>query len=61
MKLFFSTMAIVMTALLAVSLIGCGGDDDDDDGDVAVVAAFASAESRRWRICRIKRKYQSHI
>ncbi len=30
MKLFFRTLAIVMAALLAVSLVGCGGDDDDD-------------------------------
>lgn len=27
MKLFFRTLAIVMAALLAVSLVGCGGDD----------------------------------
>ena len=45
MKLFFRTLAIVMTALLAVYIVGCGGDDDDDDGgDAAVVAAFASAD-----------------
>ncbi len=44
MKLFFTTMAIVMTALLAVSIIGCGGDDDDDNGTADVVAAFASAD-----------------
>ena len=45
MKLFFTTMAIVMTALLAVSIIGCGDDDDDDNGDPAdVTAAFASAD-----------------
>lgn len=41
MKLFFRSMAIVMTALLAVSIIGCGGDDDDDP--VATVAAFESS------------------
>jgi hypothetical protein len=40
MKLFFRTLAIVMAALLAVSLVGCGGDDDPED----VVAAFQSAE-----------------
>ncbi len=45
MKLFFSTMAIVMTALLAVSIIGCGGDDDDDNGEPAdVTAEFKSAD-----------------
>lgn len=43
MKLFFSSMAIVMTALLAVSIIGCGGDDDDDNGDTDIVAAFESS------------------
>lgn len=40
MKLFFRTLAIVMAALLAVSLVGCGGDDDAED----VVAEFDSAE-----------------
>lgn len=44
MKLFFRTLAIVMTALLAVYIVGCGGDDDDDTGEVDVVAAFASAD-----------------
>ena len=44
MKLFFSTMAIVMTALLAVSIIGCGGDEEDNGGTADVIAAFASAD-----------------
>ncbi len=44
MKLFFSTMAIVMTALLAVSIIGCGGDDDDNGDPADVTAAFESAD-----------------
>ena len=39
MKVFFRTLAIVMAALLAVSLVGCGGDDEPAD----VVAAFVSA------------------
>ncbi len=43
MKLFFRTLAIVMTALLAVYIVGCGGDDDDDNGDKEVTAAFSSA------------------
>lgn len=44
MKLFFRTLAIVMTALLAVSIIGCGGDDEENGGTAAVVAAFQSAD-----------------
>ncbi len=45
MKLFFRTLAIVMTALLAVYIVGCGGDDDDNgDGTADVIAAFASAD-----------------
>ena len=44
MKLFFRTLAIVMTALLAVYIVGCGGDDGDDNGDPAVIAAFSSAD-----------------
>ena len=40
MKLFFRTLAIVMAALLAVSLVGCGGDDDDAE---TPDAAFTSA------------------
>ena len=39
MKLFFRTLAIVMAALLAVYVVGCGGDDEPDTPD----AAFASA------------------
>ena len=39
MKLFFRTLAIVMAALLAVSLVGCGGDDETETPD----AAFESA------------------
>lgn len=40
MKLFFRTLAIVMAALLAVSLVGCGGDDEPETPD----AAFESAD-----------------
>ena len=43
MKLFFRTLAIVMTALLAVSIIGCGGDDEGDGNGTAVTAAFESS------------------
>ena len=40
MKLFFRTLAIVMAALIAVSLVVCGGDDDDAE---TPDAAFTSA------------------
>ncbi len=39
MKLFFRTLAIVMAALLAVSLVGCGGDDEPPTPDAAFVSA----------------------
>ena len=39
MKLFFRTLAIVMAALLAVSLVGCGGDEDPETPDAAFVSA----------------------
>ena len=39
MKVFFRTLAIVMAALLAVSLIGCGGDDEPETPDAAFVSA----------------------
>ncbi len=39
MKLFFRTLAIVMAALLAVSLVGCGGDDEVETPDAAFVSA----------------------
>lgn len=39
MKLFFRTLAIVMAALLAVSLVGCGGDDEPETPDAAFVEA----------------------
>ena len=39
MKLFFRTLAIVMAALLAVSLVGCGGDDEPETPDAAFVSA----------------------
>ncbi len=39
MKLFFRTLAIVMAALLAVSLVGCGGDDEPKTPDAAFVSA----------------------
>ncbi|MCG9129977.1 Ig-like domain-containing protein [Candidatus Poribacteria bacterium] len=41
MKLYFRTLAIVMAALLAVYIVGCGGDDDDEEE--AAAAAFVSA------------------
>ncbi len=40
MKLFFRTLAIVMTALFAVYMVGCGGDDPEPTPD----AAFESAD-----------------
>lgn len=42
MKVFFRTLAIVMAALLAVYMIGCGGDDDDEPETPD--AAFVSAD-----------------
>lgn len=46
MKLFFRTLAIVMAALLAVSLVGCGGDDEPDTPDAALESATpASGEN----------------
>ena len=39
MKLFFRTLAIVMAALLAVSLVGCGGDDEPATPDAAFVSS----------------------
>ena len=39
MKIFFRTLAIVMAALLAVSLVGCGGDDEAETPDAAFVSA----------------------
>ena len=39
MKLFFRTLAIVMAALLAVSLVGCGGDEEPETPDAAFVSA----------------------
>ena len=39
MKLYFRTLAIVLSALLAVYIVGCGGDDPEPDP----VAAFVSA------------------
>ena len=39
MKLFFRTLAIVMAALLAVSLVGCGGDDEPETPDAAFVSS----------------------
>lgn len=40
MKLYFRTLAIVMAALLAVYIVGCGGDDPADE---PAAAAFVSA------------------
>ena len=39
MKVFFRTLAIVMAALLAISLVGCGGDDEPVTPDAAFVSA----------------------
>lgn len=39
MKLFFRTLAIVMTALFAVYMVGCGGDDPEPTPDAAFVSA----------------------
>ncbi len=44
MKLFFRTLAIVMTALLAVYIVGCGGDGADPEDPADVIAAFESAD-----------------
>ena len=40
MKLYFRTLAIVMAALLAVYIVGCGGDEEEEE---AAAAAFVSA------------------
>ena len=40
MKLYFRTLAIVMAALLAVYIVGCGGDDEETE---TPAAAFVSA------------------
>ena len=40
MKLYFRTLAIVMAALLAVYIVGCGGDDEETE---TPDAAFVSA------------------
>ena len=40
MKLFFRTLAIVIAALLAVYMVGCGGDDEEPEPEAA---AFQSA------------------
>ncbi len=46
MKLFFRTLAIVMAALLAVSLVGCGGDDPEPDTpDAALESATPASGS----------------
>lgn len=42
MKKMFRTLAIMMAALLAVYVIGCGGDDDEEETEAAP-AAFVSA------------------
>ena len=51
MKLFFRTLAMVLIALLSISVIGCGGDDDseDDDDDVVVLDFVGSS----WEIVSI--------
>ncbi len=46
MKLFFRTLAMVLIALLSISVIGCGGDDDD----VVVVLDFVGSS---WEIVSI--------
>ena len=42
MKKVFRTLALLMAGLLAVYMIGCGGDEEEDDGEAAP-AAFVSA------------------
>ena len=39
MKLFFRTLTIVLAALLAVYMVGCGGDDDPETPDAAFTEA----------------------
>lgn len=39
MKLFFRTLAIVIAALFAVYMVGCGGDEEPDTPDAAFVSA----------------------
>ena len=49
MKLFFRTLAMVLIALLSISVIGCGGDDDSEDDDVVVLDFVGST----WEIVSI--------
>ena len=42
MKKLFRTLALLMAGLLAVYMIGCGGDDDEDTAETPD-AAFASS------------------
>ena len=39
MKLYFRTLAIVLSALLAVYIVGCGGEEDPEPTDAAFVSA----------------------
>ena len=50
MKLFFRTLAMVLIALLSISVIGCGGDDDSEDDDDVVVLDFVGST---WEIVSI--------
>jgi hypothetical protein len=50
MKLFFRTLAMVLIALLSISVIGCGGDDDSEDDDDVVVLDFVGSS---WEIVSI--------
>ena len=54
MKLFFRTLAMVLIALLSISVIGCGGDDDSEDDDDVVVLDFVGVfYSISWEIVSI--------
>lgn len=61
MKLFFRTLAIVMAVLLAVSLVGCGGDDGEPDTpDAALESASPASGSELAANANISIKFDNN-